>query len=112
MNTEKVNQEDQATQLKKLFNELQQNEINEEEYEQKNDVFVTSNVIETEVQPKIDVLDLPPRKEVHDVNRTRTKLKIGRPMIRLIFVFTILVIAIASAYYFFGKEIIAIINHF
>lgn len=111
MNTEKVNQEDQATQLKKLFNELQQNEDNVEEYEQNEDILINNKVDETEDELKIDVLNLPPRKEVHSANRVRTKLKLGRPMIRLIFVFTVLVIVIASAYYFFGEELIAIINN-
>lgn len=80
----------QADELQKLFQEVQEHE--EEAYDK----------IETEVkhdmQPKIDVLNLPPRKDVHRSHKKKTRFKLSNPLRRLILVVFILIIIIAIVY--------------
>ncbi|MFD1018524.1 LysM peptidoglycan-binding domain-containing protein [Thalassobacillus hwangdonensis] len=42
--------------------------------------------------PEIDVLDLPPRKKVHQANKTKMKWKLSLPIIRFLLVIFLLVI--------------------
>ena len=53
----------------------------------------------------IDVLNLPPRREVHLSNSTKIKLKIKRPLVRFITSVIILGIIIALAYYYLGDDL-------
>lgn len=94
---------DQAEQLKQIFDELQQNAVksdelsNDEQYEEDYTI------------PKIDVLNLPPRKEVHS-NHGRARLSISRPFLRFLFVILLIVLVIFGAYYIWGEELIILIK--
>lgn len=85
LNTQPDRKEDeQANELRSLFYELEQ--INEEE----------KSTVRDETQ--IDVLNLPPRKEVHGKN-SRTKLKLSKPFLRLFIVIVIILFCIVLALY-------------
>ncbi len=103
MNEKTNERSDQAEQLKQIFDELQQNETksdglsNDEQY--KDDYSI----------PKIDVLNLPPRKEVHSKN-VRTRISISRPFLRLLSVIILIVVISFGAYFIWGEELIVLIN--
>lgn len=89
---------DQANELRNLF----------EGVEKGNDeVDSTDNPHEMEKTREVDILNLPPRKEVH-AHRTQLQFKIRRPLLRLLFVISILIIILIVAYYFLGNEILNI----
>ena len=94
----------QAAQLQQLFSELQHNEIAQRS--DQDELY-----IEPKQLRKIDVLNLPPRTEVHSKNNNRTHLKLGRPFMRLLIVVFIFIIVIIGAYYLWGEELITIINN-
>lgn len=96
--------ENQAEQLKQIFNELQQHTIDSND---------TSNELDENdhLIPKIDVLNLPPRKEVHSNQSTRTRLSISRPFLRFLSVIMLMIIIVVGAYLIWEEELIIIINH-
>lgn len=83
---------DQAEQLKNLVSELGEHENSIENREKSS--------VKSKELPKIDVLNLPPRKSVHTGKKNRTKLKFQRPFMRLLFVFFILIILVFVIIYF------------
>lgn len=89
MNSKK--NEDQAAELKNLLdNHIEnQKEINKEDENVKTD---------------IDILDLPPRREIHTDSK-RAHIKINKPLLRFLFVLLLLTIIILGAYYYVGDEI-------
>jgi predicted DNA binding CopG/RHH family protein len=50
------------------------------------------------IDHRIDVLNLPPRKEVHNKKNKRIKVKISSPLIRFIFVILLLSVLILVYY--------------
>lgn len=56
-------------------------------------------------QPIIDVLNLPPRTDVHKSKSTRMKIKIKSPVARFIFVLLIISVIIFLAYYYLGDDL-------
>jgi len=76
---------DQATELRNQFNE----EISKESQQN---------------QKGIDILNLPPRKEVH-TQKQRAHLKWSRPFSRFILVFLILLLFVIVTYFSFGGDI-------
>jgi len=101
---EKTNEHnDQAEQLKQIFNELQQNAVKSEK-NTNDEQYTAEHAI-----PKIDVLNLPPRKEVHS-NQSRTRLSISRPFLRFLSVILLIIIIIFGAYYIWGEELIDLLK--
>lgn len=97
--------DDQAAELRKLFDEVQgandlQAEKNQDSTEENDSVPVS------EPTREIDILNLPPRKEVHSNTKKRTSFKISRPLVRLSTVIIVLAIIIFVAYYLWGAELI------
>lgn len=99
LNKEINNHENQAAKLKELFNEVRQGEV-EHQNEQ------VELLEESEPTRKINVLNLPPRKEIHSNKKRRTRLKIGKPLKRFLIVIFILIVILAGAYYTWGEELI------
>lgn len=104
LSQETTKYKDQAEHLKKLFNEVQQSESKEVKKgkpplnpEHSQDV-------------KVDVLNLPPRKEVHGKSLDRARLKFRKPLLRFLTVITILVMIIIGAYFIWNEELISIIK--
>lgn len=56
-----------------------------------------------EKEQEIDVLNLPPRKEVHG-QQNSTTLKVSRPLLRFLFVVVLLLIILAGAFVAWGNE--------
>lgn len=106
MDNKLSNQENQEEALRFLLDEVQQGEK-----EEKNQVAA---IDETEVQKReVDVLNLPPRKEVHR-KKQRTHLKMGSPgapLLRFLIVFILLLGVLAGAYLIWGEELITVISN-
>lgn len=95
---------DQAEQLKQIFDELQQNKSKSEESRREEQHTNDDSI------PKIDVLNLPPRREVHGNSNVRTRLGISRPFLRFLSVIVLIVAIILGAYFMWGEELIVLIN--
>lgn len=100
---EKEKSENQAIQLKKMFDEVQASGSNQTS-ETNDPVGNTDQFV------KIDVLNLPPRKDVHTNHKRRTRVKIGQPFIRFFVVIILFIISVAGAYYLWGEELITLIK--
>ncbi|PAV29522.1 hypothetical protein CIL05_11700 [Virgibacillus profundi] len=96
--------ENQATELRKLLDEVQQGE--KEVQEQQITEAEAESEAEMEQVRDIDILNLPPRKEVHGKMLKRTHIKISIPLLRLLFVIILLLGIGVGAYYFYGEEMI------
>lgn len=101
--------DDQAEQLKKLLAEVDQKEeeqlVHDNENQEIDKVAASDPLI-----PKIDVLNLPPRKEIHGNGKNRTRLKIGRPFLRFLVVTLIFILVVISAYIYWGEELISLLK--
>ncbi|MFC4022914.1 hypothetical protein ACFOUV_03685 [Oceanobacillus longus] len=93
---------DQANDLRSLIQEV------ENEHEKKPDESLVSNKHTVEKR-EVDILNLPPRKEIHSVNQ-RTRFKISKPLFRLLLVILLLIIIFIVASYFFGDELMTLIE--
>ncbi|WP_339227948.1 hypothetical protein NSQ77_20510 [Oceanobacillus sp. FSL K6-2867] len=98
MNVKSEEPKDQADELRSLFQEIEKERSTEEQLENKN------SVQESEAKRDIDILNLPPRKEIHSKDN-RTSLKLSGPLIRLLIVIFVLILGLASAYYIWGNEL-------
>ncbi|KKE79320.1 hypothetical protein NSA56_08130 [Oceanobacillus caeni] len=78
--------EDQASELRNLLDGIENEKESKEEDPQK---------------AKIDVLNLPPRKEIH-TNKGRTHFKFDKPFIRFITVIIFATIIVAVYYFIIG----------
>lgn len=103
MNDRKKAHENQAEHLKQIFDELQQNA--KKSGEPSNEKGADDHSI-----PKIDVLNLPPRKEVHGDNNARTRLSISGPFLRFLSVIFLILIVIFGTYFLWGEELVLIIK--
>lgn len=75
---------DQADELRRVFNEVENHENKEEAAARE--------------EMEIDVLNLPPRKEVH-AKSGRTKLRVSRPFIRFALIVAIVLLCLIAALY-------------
>ncbi|MBP1969635.1 hypothetical protein J2Z83_001742 [Virgibacillus natechei] len=104
MNHNSSNQEDQATELRSLLNDVEQGGREKVNQSDKRTHSMEEN-------QKVDILNLPPRKDVHSHNKKRTHLRIGNPLLRFIIVFIILLSVFIGAYYVWGEELINFITN-
>lgn len=100
MSVESKEKADQATELKKLFQDIASQDHDSE------DVMPPFE----EHQQEMDVLNLPPRKEVHGRKGSRAKLKFSAPLIRFILVMMIIMGLLVFSYVMWGQELIQLIN--
>lgn len=77
-NPNSAKQIDQAEELKQLFGEVNQNQSNHLQNNQ-------------DLEPKMDILNLPPRKEVHKDSGKGFNLSVSKPSLRFISVVLILI---------------------
>lgn len=82
---------EETDELKALLAEVSQGERSIEKYE--------------DIQSTIDILDLPPRTEVHKSNTRKLKVKIKSPIVRFIFVLLLISVIIFLAYYYLGDDL-------
>ena len=85
----------QAAKLKELFEEV----TREEQIDDNNELDKNENSL-----PEIDILNLPPRSEVHQSKSRKLKLTFQRPLIRLLLVIILLIAIAFGAFYFVGDE--------
>ncbi|NBJ70466.1 MULTISPECIES: hypothetical protein [Clostridia] len=88
---------DQATQLRQMVQGVSETETSIDEQERD----------DKELETDTDILNLPPRKEVHRRKKQSTRLKIGHPLQRLLFIILLLVVIIVGAYFFIGEELLS-----
>jgi hypothetical protein len=88
---------DQAEELRRLVYDVQSNQEDNDDQHVKD--------FETE-EREIDILNLPPRKEVHGIKQQRVRLKTSKSLKRFLLVIMILIIIVGSIYYFYNEELI------
>ncbi|MCZ0701838.1 hypothetical protein J2T56_000387 [Natronobacillus azotifigens] len=96
-------QEDQAALLRKQMEGINQHEAEmnkDEDQGQRED---------TEIE--MDVLNLPPRSEIHDEKRAKTRLKISIALVRLLVVLFLIIVGIVLTYHFWGDLFSQSIEH-
>ncbi|MBU5265389.1 hypothetical protein [Virgibacillus proomii] len=96
MNEEKHNQNDQAKELRNVVvtDDDKQNESRELKSDQ-------------EIDRDTDILNLPPRSEVHNIKGRPTRIKLSVPFRRLAFIILVLLAILIMAYFFLGDELFA-----
>lgn len=82
------------TDLQELISEVQQGGEGNPPLEQRD-----RDPGDSEQRSKIDILDLPPRREVHSHKQGRTHVKFSRPLLRLLLVIIILLGIISGIYF-------------
>lgn len=86
----KEENKNQAEELQRLFQNIQDQSGHGKE-EEKDEKMPTV--------PKVDVLNLPPRKEVHRPHQTGFKIKFRRPLLRFVFVLLLLILITVAVLY-------------
>ncbi|WP_284141263.1 MULTISPECIES: hypothetical protein [unclassified Virgibacillus] len=105
MNTKMEANEDQAKELRKLFEEVQTNESTSSETNI--EVPTDENTIDIPNQQEnreIDILNLPPRSTVHGQKNTRVHFRIHGPIVRFLIVIIMLCAILVGAYYMLGND--------
>lgn len=87
----------QAIKLQQLFQEVNNNEENGKD---KTDLHSESEFVE------IDVLQLPPRSEVHRKSKWRIRLNLRSPIIRFIVVLLVIFGILGLLYYVIGERVV------
>lgn len=82
--------DDQAKELRAIINELQENTDDSSTISSRE--IQEEKVPEQDVDTEINVLNLPPRKEVHSQKKKRARIKFSKPFIRLVIVVVLIII--------------------
>lgn len=95
--------EDQAAELRKLVDQIQDEKLPAEETDlnKQADMEQTDKTEDRE----IDVLNLPPRKEVHSKNNKFAHIKISGPLVRLLVVLLLILAVLTGLYFVWGEEL-------
>ena len=96
---------DQANELRQLFNEVEQGEETANVTKEDNNEIV---IEKTNIR-EIDVLKLPPRKEIHTKNK-RAKLKVSKPFLRLLFISLFVIAILIGAIFLWEGELATFLN--
>lgn len=91
-------EKNQAEKLQQLFTEITSHE---KEIEQERKVVSKKQLDEKTTYEEIDVLNLPPRSEVHKKIKWRFSVRFSAPIVRFIFFFLILIIVIFVILFFY-----------
>jgi len=92
---EKEAHKHQADHLQQLFQEIRQHEMQS--------VDESDQQMLDEPTEQINVLNLPPRKDVHREHKKRTKLKLSQPIKRLLLVIFILALVSCMKFFWLGN---------
>lgn len=97
----KHNERNQADNLMKLFQEVA-NHSPDDPIEEQDELDFTERVTENKEQSyvELDLLNLPPRSEVHQKNKSRYSFTFINPFTRLLFVIIVVIGMIALLLYF------------
>lgn len=98
--TVKKDEKNQAAELEKLFSEITEHEQADAQADEQ------TNIAENKEAPEfeIDILNLPPRSEVHLSNSKRLKITLNRPLIRFLFVIIFIIGIAIGTFYIIGIE--------
>lgn len=99
MNTEHNPTRDQAKQLRRKVQEINEAESNTMEQ-------VPDSIQEMDT----DILNLPPRKEIHQQKKQTTRLKISNPTQRFLFIVFFILLIIVGAYFIIGDKLFTTIS--
>ncbi|MFB4166352.1 hypothetical protein [Virgibacillus sp. JSM 102003] len=110
MSEETKERSDQADELRKLFNEVQEESVQPAQLDKGE---TGSSEIEQHVEHvrEVDILNLPPRSEVHSASNKRTRVKLSGASLRLIIVVFIFLALLGGAYYLWGQELMEVIKN-
>lgn len=97
------NKETQADKLQQLFAEVNQNDEQDDMQEVEEAPQVQDQATGV-TEDDIDVLNLPPRSEVHLSSGRRVKLTLNRPLIRLLLIIGVVILILCGIYYVAGFE--------
>lgn len=94
----------QADRLMELFQE-----ISEHDGENNRSSWINNEESSSIEEPMIelDVLKLPPRKEVHQAKKQKFSFRFTRPFVRFMIVLIIMISAISFIFFRLGKELIS-----
>ncbi|WP_010530842.1 hypothetical protein [Lentibacillus jeotgali] len=93
-----------GAELQKILDEV------ESAGQQKNEEKKTIVEPEAETKRDIDILNLPPRKEVHGGHNKRTTFKLSSASVRLASVVIVLIFILSVSFYLWGEELIDVIS--
>lgn len=96
MQTEKT-EDDQANELRNVLQAIEQESDSNDEHVKARD------------EDDIDVLNLPPRKEIH-TNKKRAGIKFSRPFIRFICFTLIILLCLGAAFYIWQGELTSLLH--
>jgi len=88
---------DQAKELRELLQDVNNNSLKVNDRSNNQQDYVMEENLENQVtteEKMVNVLNLPPRKEIHSQKKNRTHLKISKPFLRLFFVLLLLLIVL------------------
>ena len=91
---------DQENELRQLLDEVEQGEEMIEES--------IELIEETASRREIDVLKLPPRKEIH--TNKRAKMKVSKPFLRLLFISLFVIAILIGAFFLWEGELATFLN--
>lgn len=91
----------QAEKLQQLFDEI--NNRPNEKNERKEDKLEKDMI-------EVDVLNLPPRKEVHTNPKTRIYFHFKRPFLRISIVFLFLIVVLVTLFFVLGEQLFSIFS--
>lgn len=89
-------EKDQAAELRKLISEVDTH----------NDKMAPNEGENKEEHQSIDILNLPPRKEVHNKKKSRIHIKMSRSILRLIVVLFLVAVVILGVMYLFKNNLL------
>ncbi|MFD1360584.1 hypothetical protein [Lentibacillus salinarum] len=99
MENRKTESNDQADELRNLLAEVDSGVEQDRQEEQKQQE--ADNITGRDV----DILNLPPRREVHNQHHQRMTLKLSRATMRMLSVIVILLLLSGTAFYLWGNEL-------
>ncbi|RFA37220.1 hypothetical protein CAI16_01710 [Virgibacillus dokdonensis] len=101
MNTEHNPTRDQAKQLRRKVQEINETDSNTME-----------QVPDSKQEKDIDVLNLPPRKETHQQKKQTIRLRISNPTQRFLFIVFFILLIIVGAYFIIGDKLFTTISFY
>ncbi|WP_164668737.1 hypothetical protein [Virgibacillus doumboii] len=107
MSNQTKDYEEHTDELRNLLDEVQGS--SEKPLPEENDDKEETNDTD---EREVDILNLPPRKEVHNSDNGRVHFKFSGALLRLIFVIVIIVLVVGGSYILLGDELIEIYNSF
>ncbi|MGM8365319.1 hypothetical protein ACLIBG_07520 [Virgibacillus sp. W0181] len=105
MSVQNNNEDHQAAKLQQLFAEINHEGTKDEPNEPENNGSNKDDDAQDMID-KVDILNLPPRSEIHGSKNKNTRIKFKMPFIRIVAVIILLIIVSGLAYYMYLNELL------